>query len=273
MKPTFLCLLLCIFLCACNTNGKGTERDTESTNIPTDPALALIDQSIDAMGGLKAYKQLENVRYKYVRTTLQGPKMISEEVYLYPSEDSYGRYPDANDPDPDSELRGVLEQIYTDDTVRVLFDGEPIYDPQMLERARFSRKTNFYWLNMFFKLRDPGLTYKLLDDRTFEGKTYRAVEVSFEEGVGDVKDIYLVYIDPETKLIDYFLFTVMAADREDPIMMKVEYEEVAGILWPVGRSSLTSNWDGEIPEDAEWPSAVRIEDLEVNTEVDLSIFR
>ncbi|MEM6395188.1 MAG: DUF6503 family protein [Bacteroidota bacterium] len=273
MKHILLLSLLSLFICACNTDATQTaEEQSNEPETPTDPALALIDQSIEAMGGLEAYQKLENVSYKYMRSGEDGPRMISEEIYLYPSEDSYGRYPTANDPDGKSEDKGVLEQIYTDDTVRVRFEGENVANPQAMERARFSRKTNFYWLNMFFKLRDPGLTYELLDDREFDGKTYHAVEVSFEDGVGDVKDIYLVYIDPETKLVDYFLFTVMAAERTEPIMMKVGYKEAGGLLWPIGRSSLASNWEGELPEDAEWPAGVIIEDLKVNSAIDRSVF-
>ncbi|MEL6668752.1 MAG: hypothetical protein AAFP08_07260 [Bacteroidota bacterium] len=270
MKYYLLYLLIvpAIFL-ACGGDGHTNNGQTEVT---TDPAVALIDEAIEAMGGMDAYRQLENVSYKYMRMGVEGPRLVSEEIYLYPSEDAYGRYPEARNPNTDTEERGELEQFYVDDAVRVLFNGEPVDNPQALESARFSRKTNFYWLNMFFKLRDPGLTYKLLEDRQLYGQNYQAVEVSFEDGIGDVKDIYLVYINPDTKLVDYFLFTVMAADRSEPIMMQVEYEEVGDIKWPVGRSSLPSNWAGELPEDATWPASVMISDLQINSEIDLSLF-
>ncbi|MEM8584286.1 MAG: DUF6503 family protein [Bacteroidota bacterium] len=270
-KNTALFGLLLIFS-ACTTSTSDQEVDSSEDTIVTDPALSLIDESIAAMGGLDAYRQLENVTYNYTRMTEEGSRLISNEVYLYPSEDAYGRYPEAINPNSDTQERGVLEQFYIKDTVSVRFNGEPVYVLEALEQGRFSRKTNFYWLNMFFKLRDPGLTYKLLEDREFNGQTYRAVEVSFEDGVGDVKDIYLVYIDPRTKLIDYFLFTVMAAERAEPIMMKVEYQEAGGLMWPVGRSSLASNWAGDLPADAEWPPSVMIEDLQINTDIDMSLF-
>ena len=260
---------LFLFLTACNSSETAVEDTVSET--PTDPALVWIDDMLEAMGGLDRYRALEDVTYTYARETPDGINRLSEEVYLYPSEWSYGRYFESRNPADENE-RGELTQYYAHDSTWVTFNGELVDDPAQQQRARFVRKTNFYWLNMFFKLRDPGLTYELGDERELYGQTYQTLSVSFEDGVGDAKDIYMLYINTDTKLVDYFLYTVMEFDHPDPSMMKIDYAEVGGLLWPVRRAAVSSNWEGELAEDADFSLGRVMEDIAVNTGAGEGVF-
>lgn len=133
-------------------------------------------------------------------------------------------------------------------------DGTPKEDKKALESALFSRKTNYYWLAMIQKLGDPGLVYNYLGKRTYEGIPYELVDVTFEDGVGVAKDRYLLYINLYTKLVDQFLFTVAAAGRQTPIMMKYTCETfTGGVKFPVvGQSHAALNWEGDLDPKAKW---------------------
>ena len=75
------------------------------------------------------------------------------------------------------------------------------------------------------------------------------VKISYGEGVGDVQDTYVLYLNPETKLLDAFLFTVMDFGMADPLLMFVEYQEVDGVKVPAFRKYAKADWDGNILED------------------------
>jgi hypothetical protein len=84
------------------------------------------------------------------------------------------------------------------------------------------------------------------------------VKVGFEPGVGDVSDTYLLYVNPETWRIDQFLFTVLDFGKEEPFLMKVEYERVDGILLPTNRRYTQSDWSGTIPRKAKWTDEISV---------------
>ncbi len=99
------------------------------------------------------------------------------------------------------------------------------------------------------KLLDPGLNYSYEGTQNVNGINYDLVKITFEKGVGDVSDAYLLYINPQTNLVDQFLFTVQDFGITDPFIMKFEYEEIEGVKLPVKRKYTKSNWKGEVLEE------------------------
>ena len=122
----------------------------------------------------------------------------------------------------------------------------------MLKQVAFSRPTNFYWFAMFQKLLDPGLTYEYLGEQTLDEKKYHIVKVGFTSEAKP-QDIYQLYINQESKLIDQFLFTVAEKGvMETPLLMTVEYTEIDGLLIPSKRKYTLSNWKAEVLSTARW---------------------
>jgi hypothetical protein len=144
----------------------------------------------------------------------------------------------------------------------------------------FVRKTNYYWFTMMFKLLDEGLLYEYLGSKQIEGKNYNLVKVTFESGVGDVQDTYILYINAESTyilyinaesyLVDRFLFTVMDFGMAEPHMMLVEYDEVSGVKIPSKRRYVASDWDGK-PKNDNW-IAVNWTDIKFSNGFDKSMF-
>ncbi|MEM6820509.1 MAG: hypothetical protein AAF558_01025 [Verrucomicrobiota bacterium] len=228
----------------------------QCTESPQDPK-ALIKSSIEAMGGKSGFYAKEGVEYVYTYRAPDGKADVSVEKYQFASENSWASYSKRELMFP--EIEGELVQIYDGSSTRVTLDGKPLDKEAVIQRSDFIRKTNFYWFAMMFKLLDPGLIYSYEGTQDVNGVAYDKVKITFEDGVGDVKDIYLVHIHPETKLIDRFLFTVMDFGLENPLLMTVEYKEVGGIQLPaIRRYAKAKSWEGE-PADDQWTDEIMTE--------------
>lgn len=217
-----------------------------------DPARRLIEEVVAAVGGVERLHTLRDVEYEYVyRNVETGEADISLERYVFDGELSWARYTQRQTNWP-PEARGELVQGYNGDSTWATLDGEPVTDPQLLRMSDFLRKTNYYWFTMMFKLLDPGLTYELMDPQVIDDgppEAYHRVKIGFEDNVGDVQDTYVLYIHPRTRLVDQFLFTVLDFGRADPLLMKVEYEEIEGLKLPTERRYAPADWDGNILEE------------------------
>jgi len=70
--------------------------------------------------------------------------------------------------------------------------------------------------------------------------------MSFDEGIGDVQDDFILYINPDTMLIDQFLFTVKQSPKfPAPMLMEVQYQEIEGIFLMTNRKVIGADWEGK----------------------------
>ena len=213
-----------------------------------DPKM-LIEQMVGQVGSSDKLKSLNDVQYTYTtRDSATGNSDISTERYIFDGELSWAEYK-THDFHVFPDQTGPVVQGYNGKESWVTINGKLVEDPQAIKLAYFLRKTNFYWFAMMPKLLDPGINYSYEGKRKVDETEYDLVKITFEKGVGDVSDTYLVYINPETHLVDQFLFTVMDFNITEPFLMKVEYEEVDGLKLPVKRKATKSNWNGDIMED------------------------
>lgn len=100
------------------------------------------------------------------------------------------------------------------------YDGADVWLDQKEEEAykgnaRFYHNLYFYFYAMPFVLGDDGITYTELEPTELEGKMYDGVKVSYGDGVGDSpKDEYILYFDPETKVMSWLAYTVTYRTNE-----------------------------------------------------------
>ncbi len=226
-----LCIIL---LCTCVLAPFATLQAQDAS------ARKLLDRVVAAVGGVEGMHRLKDVQYTYHYGT--EPSL---ERYIFDGEISYGKTMTDD---------GVREQFFDGETATVLLDGRPVTDEEAIESAFFSRKTSFYWLAMMQKMADPGLVYAYGGTREVEGIPYDILDVTFEDNVGVAKDRYLLYVNPYTHLVDQFLFTVAAAGRQDPILMKCTYGTFeGGVKFPiVSQSHAAANWAGELDPRGKW---------------------
>lgn len=238
----------------------------------TEDPKALVQTAVAKVGGLDKLHALKDVQYTYIyKPTSEGASAdISTERYVFDGEWSWASYSQVSRT-PGLEGK-TLVQGYDGKESWATIDGVLSDDPQLLKRADFTRKTNYYWFAMMFKLADPGTFHRYEGTRQVEGIDYHLVRLGFEEGIGDVQDTYLLYINPYTGLVDQFLFTVMDFGRKDPLLMKVDYVAVDGVMLPASRRYIVSDWEGNIPEGESWVLEMMI-DIKFNNGFKLADFK
>ncbi len=209
----------------------------------------VVYQMVQEVGTYEELWKRKDVVYTYTYQTPDGKTDVSTEKYFFDDELSLGIYHKHERTLP--HLEGTFKQGYDGENFWIRYDGEFLQDEKIMERVRFNRKTNFYWFAMFQKLLDPGLNYQHVGEAAIDGQIYDVVKISFDTG-NKPSDIYQLYINKETKLVDQFLFTVVDYGVvEEPMLMKVQYETVDGLLIPSKRIYKKSTWDAEV-DDKPW---------------------
>jgi len=230
----------------------------------------LIERMVEVTGNYENLKSLKDVEYtNTVTDTASGKSDISVEKYIFDGELSWAEY-SKRENHAFPQIEGEVIQGYNGSESWATVNGKLVEDPEIVKFTDFFRKTNFYWFAMMQKLLDPGINYNYEGKRNLNGIDYDIVKISYEQGVGDVSDIYLLYVNPKTHLVDQFLFTVLEFNITEPFLMKVEYEEVDGVKLPSRRKATKSNWNGDILEDI-WLTET-MSDIKFNNGLNKSIF-
>ncbi len=233
-------------------------------------AKELVAQAIEATGGKQNFYNLGNVNYDLEYRTPPGKgatTLIAHETYVFDGELSHATYTEHSL----TGANGKVVEGYDGKAAWVTFDGKLSNDKQANGVARFLRKTNYYWFTMFFKLLDEGLNYEKLSDKKLNNKSYNRVKITFGDKVGDAQDTYVLYINKETKMIDQFLFTVVAFGLTEPNLMTFEYETINGIKIPSKRKYIQADWEGNIKGKAH--TITNWTNIKFNTDVDTALFK
>lgn len=261
----FVLLFLCI---ACKEKTTKTETKQPVLN----EAQQLINDMTNALGGMDNYSKLKDVTFSLVyRDTVKKVQDASTEKFMYNGELSWAEYHEhTKNVFPDS--KNPVTQAWNGKQAWVIVDGNFIPAPPAIKMAKFARNTSFFWFNMMYKMADQGTLHNLLPDREFKGITYKIVEVTYDENIGDAQDKFLLYINPGTKLVDHFIFSNMFFGPDvPPRMMHVDYETYDKLKFPKKMHYEMADWDGNLV-----PGPMRSEkiftDVKFNTEIEKSLF-
>lgn len=253
MKVIVLNILLVVFLISCKKETSANKTDStvklgvEKQQNFKNKGEALVYEMTQKVGDYKKLISKKDVVYTYTYKTPDGKEDISTEKYIFKGELSYGAY--KKHERTLTDLTGLIEQGYNGKEFWLKQNGILITDVEALKKVAFNRPTNFYWFTMMQKLGDPGLNYEYLKTETINNINYDVVKISFNSDDDKPTDIYQVYINSTTKLIDQFLFTVMDFGKETPFLMQMEYENIDGILIPTKRKYKNSNWNAEVTQE------------------------
>ncbi len=247
----------------------------------------LIKEMVTAMGGLEKYRQLKDVTYTYTyRDMVNGKQDVSIEKYLYDGELSWGKY-HIHNKNVAVGKEGPVTEAWNGQEAWTIVEGNFVPAPPALKMVAFARNTSFFWFNMMYKLLDSGTIHKQLPNRTFDGKEYTIVEITYEENIGDAQDRFVLYINPTTKLVEHFLFSnAFFSKKAPPRMMHITFQEVDGLKFPKRQWYEMADWDGNItklkgapPAEADLPpkgppnnSEKIYTDIQFNTGIQKSLF-
>ena len=251
-----------LMISACGESTTTTSTPPKETT-PTfeNKAHRLVYEMTEKIGTYSDLLAQKDVVYTYTYQTPDGKKDISTEKYIFDGELSYGGYDTHERTLPD--LEGSIEQGYDGDSFWLKNNGKTITNEEALKRVKFNRKTNFYWFAMYQKLLDPGVNYEYIKSETIDKQTYDVVKISFDSEDGKPTDIYQLYINQATQLVDQFLFTVADFNvMETPFLMKMEYEKVDEIYIPTKRKYTKATWEGK-PLNDTW-TLVNWSDIKFN---------
>tara|TARA_R100000935_G_scaffold8302_7_gene17513 strand:- start:141281 stop:142117 length:837 start_codon:yes stop_codon:yes gene_type:complete len=247
-------ILLSLSLGACNDKPKTKSEVSEiavQKDVPQtfqNKGHELVYTMVEKVGNYDTLSSKKDVVYTYTYTTPDGISDISTEKYIFDGELSYGEY--KKHERTLSELEGTIEQGYDGSEFWLKHEGDLVNDTVSLKRVAFNRPTNFYWFAMFQKLLDPGLTYEYLGEKKVDKKEYDVVKITFISTNKKPTDIYQLYINRETGLVDQFLFTVVDFGvLETPYLMQVAYENIDGVLLPTKRKYKKSTWDAAVSDE------------------------
>lgn len=268
-KYSLFTVATCFILTSCEkqnpkekVQSKISEDVKEYTITPTSEGHGLIIEMVKAIGGKERLYDLKDVEFTYdYRSLSHKLNDLSTERYMFKDEISWARYDDRNKIMP--HKKGLVIQCFDGEHAWVSIDGKKSDDPSDINLADFMRKTNFYWITMMHKLLDDGIVYTKLEDQMVDDQNYHRVKIEFNKAVGDVQDTYVVYINPKTKLVDQFLFTVMTFNKKDPLLMIAEYETIKGVKLMTHRKYRASNWNGDATTDF-WEGETFSKDFKFN---------
>lgn len=213
-----------------------------------DDPKEMIQKMEQAMGGWDKMYALNDVQFTYnYEYPAQGKKDVSIEKYIFEGEHSWAKYT-THQINVLPEKEGEVIQSLIGNEITVTHNGEKMTDEASMGLGTFLRKANYYWFTMMYKLSDPGVQLSLLDHEEMNGVNYHKIKVEFNPSeVGkEVNDIYVLYLDPKTHLVDQFYFSLPAMGVTQPvILMKIDYETIDGVKVPSKRYIYQPNKEGE----------------------------
>ena len=243
-----ICITAILTLSSCKQNIKKDTKEvkpTKKNNIQfKNKAHQLVYQTVEKTGKYSELSPKKDVVYTYTYKTPDGKTDTSTEKYIFNNELSYGVY--TKHERTLTHLSGNIEQGYDGKEFWLKNNGEIILDSIALKRVAFNRPTNFYWFTMIQKLLDPGVNYEYIKEEIIDTVKYDIIKITFNSKDNKPKDVYQLYINKNTKLIDQFLFTVVDFGKTDPFLMKLQYENIEGILIPTKRKYKNSNWNAKV---------------------------
>lgn len=207
----YLFLLAIVGIDSCSTNHSENTTTSRAENSLTSGMPLTFTKGILAHGGIDRWRAFQTVSYE-----LETPGNRQEQFI-----DLYTR------------------RVRITDSLFVLgYDGEQVWVSPDLESfgkgsPRFYHNLYFYFFAMPYALADPGINYEDLGEQTIEGKTYQAVKISYDQGIGDSpEDFYVAHFNSKTGLMELLLYTVTYFSEESHEKYNAliyEWQEIDGL--------------------------------------------
>ncbi len=203
------------FSCSNESSQATTEEPVEKEEVASPALPELLSDALEAHGGLNNWQSMKTMIYTVERNEKPEQHLI------------------------DLDSRKVL---LTHEDYRIGFDGQEVWvSPNKAafgnSSARFYHNLRFYFVSMPFIVADPGINYEVLPQKELQGKTYDALRITYDDGIGDApEDEYILHFDPETKQMEWLLYTVTyytgeVASKYNALHYS-EWQEVNGLMLP-----------------------------------------
>ncbi|MEM6863693.1 MAG: DUF6503 family protein [Bacteroidota bacterium] len=234
----FSAFTIMVLLISCVPKAKQTETAIEKTEkvvkkgpiYDTSDPKSMLKAVAYAHGGWGDLWKKRDVEYVYEYRSSEGKADVSTERYIFDNEASLGKYSlHQINVMPDED--GEVIQFFDGEQTSVMVDGTKTENPQLLGVGDFLRRANYFWFTMPYKLTDQGTIVSYQGKEDHEGKTYDKVQVTYDASMTqkEQNDIYILYINPDTKRIDRFYFSLPFLGVNEPVIIAdYEYQNIDG---------------------------------------------
>ncbi len=244
-------LLATVF--ACKENDQKQSKDQEKPDtlmVNSDPGriLAAMEQ---AYGGWNNLRGKRDVEYHYAYTVPQGKADLSTERYMFDDEISFGHYT-RHEINTMPKEKGVVTHLFDGEKTTITLNENVLENEKTISTAQFVRRANYFWFVMPYKLNDPGTIARYLGAEIYKGTAYDKLEITYDAAITgkEKNDIYILYINQDTKMIDRFYFSLPFLGINDPVIIATyQYESVADQKIAVKRNYFLPNSDGGYSAD------------------------
>lgn len=199
-----------------------------------------------AYGGWNALRRKKDVEYHYAYTVPEGKADISTERYIFEDEISFGHYTRHEINTLPTE-KGIVTHLFDGEKTRMTLNETAVENERTVSIAQFVRRANYFWFVMPYKLNDPGTIAKYLGTEVYKGTTYDKLEVTYDPSVTgkEKNDIYILYINQDTKMIDRFYFSLPFLGIDAPLIIaEYNYEAMEDQKIAVTRNYFLPNTNG-----------------------------
>ena len=172
----------------------------------------LVLRAIEAHGGLEAWYNAPTSSYSWEYANVDMDFRFKSHMVV----DNLSRraYHDLLELGTHAEAKPINGQFAWDGSDAWIY-------PDTLTRPnpRFWATTGYYFQSIPFILADPGILYEVKPDEELDGVMYDRVDVAYDAGVGDSPgDVYMLYINKETSLVDAIRYTVTYGQTKEQAM-------------------------------------------------------
>ncbi|RKN76732.1 hypothetical protein D7Z94_23355 [Ulvibacterium marinum] len=103
--------------------------------------------------------------------------------------------------------------------------------------AAFYYNLDFYFIGVPFLLKDPGVNISYAGKTKIDDRTFESLKVTFGSEVGlTPEDVYYLYINPETYLMEILTYSISYFDKENSVVSSAkvysDYKKVQGLMMP-----------------------------------------
>ncbi|EDP72802.1 hypothetical protein FBALC1_16912 [Flavobacteriales bacterium ALC-1] len=249
-------ILLCVVLFSSCSKVEKNKAPIETDK--TEPIPKYISGNSDAIlkavafesGGWNDLLSKKDIEYHFEYETSNGKADVSIERYVFSDETSFGYYKKHEVNVLPNEVGDVI-QLFNGSSTKTLLNKKPVKDSVAIKTAEFVRRALYFWVVMPYKLNDPGVISKFLGKEKYNGIDYDKIEITYDSKITKKpeNDIYILYINPITKQIDRFYFSLPFFGVNAPLILaEYKYKNIKGQNLATNRSYYLPNADGSYPK-------------------------
>jgi hypothetical protein len=194
-------------------------------------------------GNYESLIALNDVQFTYTKV-IHGNTRVSNEQLIFKGEHSLSTYNGEY-----KQQQGIVKRSSVNSKGAMSIDDKILTAEKSKKVAVYANSITFYWFTMMYKLSDPSTVSTYIGQETIDEMVYDKVKLVFDYSKLNKKshDEYLLYFNPDTHLVDVFMYSETNGDviKNPKAKVFVTYKVTQGIHVPAIRKHFKLNEKGE----------------------------